>query len=293
MHAIRPRTLPLALSSTLLGSFVAYHNGAFDLSIGILACLTTLFLQMLSNLANDFGDSSHGVDNQARLGPARAVQSGVIGPGEMKAAIGLFVLLSLVSGASLIYLGTKGEPLIIPAVFFLLGISAVAAAIRYTVGRRPYGYIGLGDVFVFIFFGLAGVIGTYFLHTHAFNPEVLLPATAMGLLSTGVLNLNNLRDRENDRKMKKYTLVVIMGFPKARWYHLFLLAGSVVSGLLYMIINYRSPWQMLFLVTIPLLWMNFRAVFNNVMPEELDPCLKKLSLTSLLFTLAFGIGLML
>ncbi|MCD4676008.1 MAG: 1,4-dihydroxy-2-naphthoate octaprenyltransferase, partial [Desulfobacula sp.] len=163
--------------------------------------------------------------------------------------------------------------------------------VRYTIGNNPYSYAGFGDLFVFIFFGLTGVIGTYYLNTHSFRWEVLLPATAMGFLATGVLNLNNMRDRVNDKHSGKNTLVVRMGIEKARWYHLFLLSGSVMAGLAYMIINYHTPFQMLFLITIPLLWINVSTVFKNKIPEELDPYLRKLTITSLLFSLSFGIGL--
>jgi 1,4-dihydroxy-2-naphthoate octaprenyltransferase len=202
-----------------------------------------------------------------------------------------FMALSLVSGLWLIYEGTKGIPILYVVLFLVLGVGAIASAVKYTIGENPYGYSGFGDLFVFIFFGLTGVLGTYFLNTHTLKWEVLLPGAAMGFLSAGVLNLNNMRDRVNDKESGKNTLVVIMGIEKARWYHLFLLLGSVVTGLTYMIINYHSPFQMLFLLTIPLLWINVVVVFRNNTPEELDPYLKKLAIASLLFSITFGIGL--
>jgi 1,4-dihydroxy-2-naphthoate polyprenyltransferase len=292
IKAFRLRTLPLALSSVALGCFVANYDGAFSWKIGILAALTTLFLQILSNLANDYGDSKHGTDNHKRVGPQRAVQSGIIAPREMKRVVILFMVLSLMSGLWLIYEGTKGIPFINVALFLVIGLGAIAAAVKYTIGDHPYGYSGFGDLFVFIFFGLTGVIGTYYLNTHKLNWEILLPASAMGFLSAGVLNLNNMRDRVNDRVSGKNTLVVKMGIQKARWYHFFLIAGSVITGLTYMIINYHSPFQLLFLVTLPMLWINVAVVFKNTIPEELDPYLRKLAITSLLFSLAFGIGLL-
>jgi 1,4-dihydroxy-2-naphthoate polyprenyltransferase len=292
IKAFRLRTLPLALSSVALGCFVANYDGAFNWKIGILAAFTTLFLQILSNLANDYGDSKHGTDNHKRVGPQRAVQSGIIAPREMKRVVILFMVLSLMSGLWLIYEGTKGIPFINVALFFVIGLGAIAAAVKYTIGDHPYGYSGFGDLFVFIFFGLTGVIGTYYLHTHKLNWEILLPASAMGFLSAGVLNLNNMRDRVNDRVSGKNTLVVIMGIQKAKWYHFFLIAGSVITGLTYMIINYHSPLQLLFLITLPMLWINVAVVFKNTVPEELDPYLRKLAITSLLFSLAFGIGLL-
>lgn len=291
IEAFRLRTLPLALSSVALGCFIAYYDGIFNLKVSVLAATTTLFLQILSNLANDYGDSKHGVDSSDRVGPVRAVQSGVIAPQAMKRMVIFFMVLSLVSGLWLIYEGTKGIPFLYVVLFLMLGLGAIAAAVKYTIGDKPYGYSGFGDLFVFIFFGLTGVLGTYFLNTHTLKWEVLLPGAAMGFLSAGVLNLNNMRDRVNDKESGKNTLVVIMGIEKARWYHLFLLFGSVVAGLTYMLINYHSPFQMLFLLTLPLLWINVVVVFRNTIPEELDPYLKKLAIASLLFSLTFGIGL--
>lgn len=292
IQAFRLRTLPLALSSVALGCFVAYNDGGFSWKVSLLAVLTTLFLQILSNLANDYGDSKHGVDSTERVGPVRAVQSGIIRPKTMKMVVILFMFLSLISGLWLIYEGTKGIPFLYVLVFLVLGLGSIAAAVKYTIGKSPYGYSGYGDLFVFIFFGLTGVIGTYFLNTQTFNWEVLLPATAMGFLSAGVLNLNNMRDRVNDKQAGKNTLVVIMGIEKARWYHFSLIVGSIIAGLTYMLINYHSPFQMLFLLTIPMLWINVVVVFKNKIPEELDPYLKKLAIASLLFSLSFGIGLL-
>lgn len=291
IKAFRLRTLPLALSSVALGCFVAYFDGIFNIRVCILAATTTLFLQVLSNLANDYGDSKHGVDSGERVGPVRAVQSGKIAPIAMKRMVLLFMGLSLVSGLWLIHEGTKGIPALYVVLFLVLGLGAIAAAVKYTIGKNPYGYSGYGDLFVFIFFGLTGVLGTYFLNTHTLKWEVLLPGAAMGFLSAGVLNLNNMRDRVNDKESGKNTLVVIMGIEKARWYHLFLLLGSVICGLSYMLLNYHSPFQMLFLITLPLLWINAVVVFRNTIPEELDPYLRRLAITSLLFSLTFGIGL--
>jgi 1,4-dihydroxy-2-naphthoate polyprenyltransferase len=292
LKAFRLRTLPLALSSVALGCFVANYDGALNWKVCVLAASTTLFLQILSNLANDYGDSKHGTDNLDRVGPLRAVQSGIIAPKEMKQVVILFMTLSFISGLWLIYEGTKGIPVINVVLFLALGLGAIAAAVKYTIGDHPYGYSGFGDLFVFIFFGLTGVIGTYYLNTHKLNWEILLPASAMGFLSAGVLNLNNMRDRVNDEISGKHTLVVKMGMQKAKWYHFFLLLGSVLSGLTYMIINYHSPFQLLFLITLPMLWINVAVVFKNTVPQELDPYLKKLALASLLFSFAFGIGLL-
>lgn len=292
VSAFRLRTLPLALSTITLGAFLAWFDGSKNWLVFSLALLTTLFLQVLSNLANDYGDSSHGVDNENRVGPKRAVQSGKISPGQMKAAIIVFTSLSLTTGIPLVFIALQESGMAAIIFFFALGLFAIVAAIKYTIGKKPYGYYGWGDLFVFLFFGLAGVMGTYFLITKQFNAEVLLPASAVGFLSMAVLNLNNMRDRENDALSGKNTLVVRLGIRTARIYHLVLIAGSMLAGLIYMLINYRSPFQMFFLVTVPLFWMNVYGVFHHTIPAELDPYLKRLALSTFLFSVIFGLSLM-
>jgi 1,4-dihydroxy-2-naphthoate polyprenyltransferase len=223
IHAARPRTLPLAFSSTLLGSLLAWHDRPFKVSVFILALLTTLFLQILSNLANDYGDSVNGMDNEHRVGPQRTVQSGAISRKAMLAAIIVTSTLALITGILLIAFGFDFSLSPTVIIFFLLGLASLAAAIKYTVGKNPYGYRGFGDLFVYIFFGLTGVLGTYFLHTGSIPWMMLLPASAIGFLSTAVLNLNNMRDVEGDARSGKRTLVVIMGNDKAHYYHLLLI----------------------------------------------------------------------
>lgn len=291
VSAFRLRTLPLALSTITLGAFLAYFDGATNWTVFSLALLTTLFLQVLSNLANDYGNSSHGVDNAHRIGPQRAVQSGKISSRQMKTAIVVFTTLSLATGIPLVFKALQGTEYYVKAAFLSLGLFAIVAAIKYTIGKKPYGYYGFGDLFVFLFFGLAGVMGTYFLITRHFQTDILLPASAVGFLSMAVLNLNNMRDRENDANSGKNTLVVRFGIRTARIYHLLLISGSVICGLTYMIINYRSPTQMFFLLTVPFFWMNVYGVFHHTIPAELDPYLKRLALTTLLFSIIFGLSL--
>jgi len=293
IRAFRLRTLPLSLSSIFLGSFLASSDGAFNWKVLALAAVTTLFLQILSNLANDYGDSENGADNNERVGPARAVQSGAISSSAMRNGIIVFALLALASGIWLVLEGTSGLLSTQGIIFLLLGIGAIAAAIKYTVGKNPYGYHGFGDFFVFLFFGLTGVIGTYYLHTNTFSPDTLLPASALGMLASGVLNLNNMRDREADQRAGKNTLVVKIGAKPAKFYHLFLIGGAVLLAALYMVLHQHSPYQWLFLLTVPMLALNLKAVFQNKIPRELDPLLKKLALTTLAFSLTFGVGLIL
>ncbi len=293
LKAFRLRTLPLALSATILGSFLGYAENRFKWGVFIFGTLTTLFLQILSNLANDYGDAKKGTDNEQRLGPLRVTQTGLVTQNQMRAMIVLFVVLSLVSGSLLIWFGLRGGDLLLYSVFFLLGFSAIFVAIKYTIGKRPYGYVGFGDIMVFIYFGILGVAGTYFLHTQSFHLSILLPASSIGLLSVGVLNLNNLRDHENDAVNGKNTLVVRMGVPWAKVYHVILLFTAFLLGLGYTIIHFESYFQLIFLLPLPLLASDIKKVITNTVPVELNEELKKLAVATLLFSLSFGLGLVL
>lgn len=293
LKAFRLRTLPLALSATILGSFLGYAEGKFRWGVFVFGTFTTLFLQILSNLANDYGDARKGTDDENRIGPLRVTQSGLISMKRMRTMILIFVTLSLVSGSLLIWSGLRGGNLLLYAVFFLLGFSAIFAAIKYTIGRRPYGYVGLGDIMVFIYFGILGVAGTYFLHTQSFHLSILLPASSIGLLSVGVLNLNNMRDHENDAINGKFTLVVRMGVPWAKIYHVVLLFTAFILGLTYTIIHFESFIQLMFLLPLPLLASDVNKVIRNTVPLELNAELKKLAVATLLFSLSFGLGLIL
>ena len=293
IQAFRLRTLPLALSNTIIGSCLAAADDKFRWSIFGLAALTTVLLQIMSNMANDYGDFVNGKDTAERIGPKRMVQSGEITPKTMLRGIIVMGTLCAVSGVSLILIGTTGMDITNLIIFGLLGIAAIAAAIKYTVGKNPYGYRGLGDIFVFIFFGLVGVMGTYFLHSQSFRWDILLPASTIGFLSTGVLNMNNMRDYEADKNAGKKTIVVAMGTKKAALYHLFLVAGAALLAVIYTLINYKSPWQWFFLLSFPILFLNLRKVFTYKNALELYPELPRLSMATLLFALTFGIGLIL
>ena len=292
IQAFRLRTLPLALSNTIIGSCLAAADDKFRWSIFGLAALTTVLLQVMSNMANDYGDFVNGKDTAERIGPKRMVQSGEITSKTMLRGIITIGILCAVSGVSLIIIGTKGIPVTNMLLFGLLGLAAIAAAIKYTVGKNPYGYRGLGDIFVFIFFGLVGVIGTYFLHTQSFRWELLLPASAIGMLSTGVLNMNNMRDYDADKNAGKTTIVVTMGVEKAAYYHLFLVGGAALLAVIYTLLNYHSVWQWLFVLSFPILFLNLKKVFTYKNALELYPELPRLSMASLVFALTFGIGLL-
>jgi len=290
LKAIRLRTIPLALASIVMGSFLAAETGNFNLSIFSFAVITTVFLQILSNLANDYGDSIHGADSIHRTGPARSVQSGSITAKSMKLAIILVSFLSFVSGIILLYLSFSNLNFYF-VLFILLGTGAIMAALGYTLGKRPYGYSGLGDLFVMIFFGLVGVLGTLFLFTGKVDIIQLLPALSTGFFATAVLNINNIRDLVSDREAGKKSIPVRIGRKKAVWYHWFLLSAGFISALLYTFLDYHSMMQLMFIITLPLFIINGRDVYFKTESMQLDPSLRKMAITSLLFSLTFGAGL--
>ena len=292
IEAFRLRTLPLALSNTIIGSCLAAADDKFRWPVFGLAALTTVLLQIMSNMANDYGDFVNGKDTAERIGPKRMVQSGEITPKTMLRGIIVIGILCAVSGVTLILIGTAEMDITNLLIFGVLGLAAITAAIKYTVGKNPYGYRGLGDIFVFIFFGLVGVIGTYFLHTQTFRIDLLFPASAIGFLSVGVLNMNNMRDYEQDKKAGKRTIVVAMGEKNAGYYHLFLVAGAVVLTFIYTLLNYHSLWQWLFVLSFPMLFLNLKKVFTYKSALELYPELPRLSMASLVFAVTFGLGLL-
>jgi len=288
IEAFRLRTLPLALTCSILGSFLAYAYGIFYWKVLLFSVLTTLFLQILSNLANDYGDAIHGVDNENRVGPQRLTQSGLISRKKIKVVIILLAICSFISGSLLILVGLKDIRNIV--IFYTIGLVAIVAAINYTIGRNPYGYVGLGDLFVFIFFGIIGVVGTYYLHTQHFDFWLLLPASSIGLLSSGVLNLNNMRDIVNDTQMGKRTLVVRLGSEGAKVYHFSLITLAMLLSVIYMLKFYHSFYQFLFLLTFPFFVINIITVARNNDPLKLNIELKKLALSTFIFSITFGIG---
>ena len=291
ISAFRLRTLPLALSSIAMGGFLAHAANVFRWDIFLLCVSTTIFLQILSNLANDYGDSIHGADSEERKGPSRAVQSGAITSNQMRNALWVFVVLCLGSGVSLLLVsfGLNFEAI---AYFLGLGMLCILAAVAYTVGRKPYGYMGLGDFSVLIFFGLVGVMGSYYLYAGAVHVSLILPALSCGFFSIGVLNVNNIRDIESDKKAGKFSIPVRIGKDKATTYHWFLLIGGLLCAVVYTGMEYQSPWQFLFLLAVPLFLINGRAVQQKA-SHELDPYLKQLALSALAFVLLFGVGLLL
>lgn len=290
ISAMRLRTLPLSISGIILASCLAEYNGVFQWRIFILAILTTLSFQILSNLANDYGDGVKGVDNDDRIGPERAIQSGKISPEELFIAIKINVLISIALAFTLVFQAFGSKHFLLTLVFFILSLASIVAAIRYTVGGGAYGYRGLGDIFVFLFFGLISVVGCYVLYAKTIDHVVFLPALTIGLLSTGVLNLNNMRDRISDEKSNKITLAVILGTHKVKQYHFFLIISAIILSGLFGILYYTSPFNLIYIVAYIPLIMHLIKVKNNEDLKFLDPELKKLALTTVLIAVLMGIG---
>tara|TARA_B110000238_G_scaffold8573_1_gene8673 strand:- start:2815 stop:3744 length:930 start_codon:yes stop_codon:yes gene_type:complete len=300
IKAARLRTLPLSVSGIIIGSYLgneflnqlpeaSLRTSVWETLIFWLAILTTIGFQILSNFANDYGDGIKGSDKN-RTGEARMVSSGAISPKQMKIAMVITTVFTLVFALLLIYVSFGNDHFGFSFLFFGLGIAAIVAAIKYTVGNSAYGYSGFGDVFVFVFFGLLSVVGCYFLYTKQLHALIFLPAFSVGLLSTAVLNLNNLRDREEDKKNNKNTMVVKLGVEKAKVYHYFLVVTALVTALIYVFLDYSSSYQLIFLVAFIPLVRNMITVSKNEVPAALDGELKKVALSTFLFALLFGIG---
>ena len=300
IKAARLRTLPLSVSGIILGSYLgnqflnnvsetAVQFSIWQSSIFWLAILTTVGFQVLSNFANDYGDGIKGSDKN-RVGESRMVSSGAITPKQMKMAMVYTTIITLIIVLLLIHVAFGSENFGFSILFLGLGIASIAAAIKYTVGNTAYGYNGFGDLFVFLFFGLLGVVGSYFLFTNQLNFKIFLPAISTGLLSTAVLNLNNLRDREEDKKNNKNTLVVKLGLHKAKTYHILLVCLALITALVYVFLVFTSIYQLMFLVAFIPLIRNIITVSKNKIPSELDGELKKVALSTFLFALLFGMG---
>jgi 1,4-dihydroxy-2-naphthoate octaprenyltransferase len=291
LQAARLRTLPLSVSGILVGSFYAFSQGFSNWAILAFALITTLGLQVLSNFANDYGDGVKGTDNEHRIGPQRAIQSGAITISAMKKGIIITSVLTLIAAVTLIYISFGKENFAYSVFFFFLGLAAIAAAIKYTVGSSAYGYRGLGDLFVFIFFGLVSVLGCYFLFAKQVDNYAILPAIAIGLLSVAVLNLNNMRDQVSDAMSGKNTLVVKMGPRLAKVYHYTIIITALLLTVIFAMLNNFKPLQYLFMIAyIPFL-VHIKTVAGSKIPRDLDPELKKVALSTFLLSVLLCIAM--
>lgn len=287
IQAARPRTLPLALAATGMGNLLVFKTGNFQIFICLLSILTTLFLQILSNFANDYGDSIHGADNDNRKGPSRAVQSGKVTRSGMKSAIFLFIVLSLVSGISLLFISFQTNW----AAFFpvlILGLLAIAAAYFYTNGTKPYGYMALGDVSVFLFFGIVAVLVTEYLHNQDVEPVFILPACSLGFWSTAVLNVNNMRDMDSDRNAGKLTIPLQLGLHNAKLYQTVLVTGGILSLATYGILS-DSAFVIGAIPGVILMFKALSGVWKTSVQSELDAFLKPQAVGTFLAVLGMAV----
>ncbi|MFV0574633.1 MAG: 1,4-dihydroxy-2-naphthoate polyprenyltransferase [Vibrio sp.] len=292
LDAARPKTLLLAIAAIATGSSLAYADHHFSLAISLLALLTATLLQILSNLANDYGDAAQGTDNDNRIGPIRGMQQGMITQSGMKKAIAINIAFTIVSGLALIFYALQSPTSIMA--FIVLGLLSIVSSIAYTMGSKPYGYIGLGDISVFIFFGLLAILGTYFLHTGTVKAALLLPAIGSGLFSMGVLNINNMRDVENDTVSNKRTLVVRIGIEKAKRYHLGLLTFGWLTMALYLVQHVETLWISLFmLLPLVLIVKHGKTIWQVQHSKEFVPMLPDMVKCAFITNIVFSVLLVL
>ena len=291
LNAARLRTLPLSISGVLVGTGLANYYGKSDILIFMLSLFTTIGFQITSNFANDYGDGVRGTDNDDRIGPKRALQSGILTRKALKNGILISVLIDAILVISLIFVAFGPQNLLFSILFLILGATSIWAALKYTIGASAYGYKGLGDVFVLLFFGWVAVLGSMFLYTKFLTPMTLLPATAIGLLSVGVLNLNNLRDFISDKKAGKNTLVVYLGFAKGKIYHYFLLILAFICIAIFLYLNFDGrPLSYLPLLAFIPIFFHLQRIYRTNKPELIDPELKKLALSTILLAVLMYIN---
>lgn len=281
--AARPKTLPAALSPVVVGAALAYADGAFDLLPALAAALGALLLQILSNFANDYSDFFRGADTVDRLGPVRVTAAGLISPQQLRLGIGVVIALAVLVGLYLVYVG--GWPIL------LIGVTAILAALAYTGGPFPFGYYGLGELFVFFYFGVAAVCGTYYVQAHTMTPFVLLASVPVGLLITAVLVVNNYRDIDTDRRAGKRTLAVRLGRGGARAEYTLLLAlAYLVPIVLWLGFNHNA-WLLLPFLTLPLAVRLARTLASATDGPTLNKTLGGTAQLGLLFSLLLAIGI--
>ena len=289
IQASRIETLPLSISGIILGSFFAYYKDSFDNIIFILSIITSISFQILSNFANDYGDGILGTDKN-RIGPKRVIASGKLSLEELKKGILINVFVSISFSYMLIKYSFKSDYLLI-VIFLCLSIFSILAAIKYTMGKTPYGYYGFGDIFVFIFFGLLSVFGSYFLQTKSIDYEVFILGGIIGFLCVGVLNLNNLRDIENDSKMHKKTIPSRIGFRNAKLYHYGLIILSLIQIVAFAA-KFKISHNFIFIIAgiLPILFHLFK-VNQAKSPIEFKPLLKQLAISTFFLSIFMSIFL--
>jgi 1,4-dihydroxy-2-naphthoate polyprenyltransferase len=288
IKAARLRTLPLALASIIAGSACAYTVGGFYILVFILAILTTIGLQILSNLANDYGDGIKGTDVH-RVGEERMIQSGAISLESMKKAITICSVVTFILGLLTIYF--SGLSVVKSLIFLIIGIIAIYAAVKYTMGANPYGYRALGDIAVFIFFGMVGVMGSFYLYVHTISWMVLAVVFSIGALTTSVLHLNNMRDIPSDILANKNTIAIILGLEKSKIYFLFLILIGMTGLIIFVYeLNTGGMNDYLFLLAYPIFIKVLIDVFKAKDHLSFDALLKPTALGTFMMSLLFFIG---
>lgn len=287
---MRLRTLPLSMAGVLLGILLAVANWKVDLWTAVLIVLTTVCLQILSNLSNELGDVQRGTDTAERQGPQYGLIGGGMSVGELKTLIGVFVGLCIVFGVAMTWraFGTLWD--LTPILILMLGAAAIAAAMRYTLGPNPYGYRAKGDIYVFLFFGLVAVLGAYFVCTQGLGLhwKLLLPASAIGFFSVGVLNVNNIRDMKTDAA-NRVTVAIRLGLRRSRIYQTALVGLGLACMAAYCLLCWPSPWHWLWLLSLPLFLRHLHLVWTRT-DRALDPALPLLVVATFLLSLLAGLG---
>ena len=288
VKSMRLRTLPLSTAGVLLGILLATADYRVSWGVAVLTVLTTVCLQILSNLSNELGDVLHGTDTPERLGPQYGLNSGELTVAQMKRLIGLFVVLCMVSGTAMTWYSFGTLLDLTPILVLLLGAAAITGAMKYTLGRNPYGYRGLGDVYVFLFFGIVAVCGAYFVVSHTMFWRLLLPGAAVGCFSVGVLNVNNIRDMKTDAR-NRVTVAIRLGEHRAKIYQSILIVLGWALMVAYCCLRFFSWWHYLYVLTLPLFVLHLRGVWQRN-DRELDPMLPLLVMATFLFCVLAGVG---
>lgn len=289
IKSMRLRTLPLSLSGVILGVTLAADKTDVSPWTAALIFLTTVCLQILSNLSNELGDTLSGTDSADRQGPKYALGSGDMTVGDIKKLIGIFIVLCIVSGLAMIQVSFgslfKTESICLEA----LGAAAIVGAMKYTLGKNPYGYRGLGDVFVFIFFGLVSVLGGYYVAARELPPLImLLPASAIGCFSVGVLNVNNIRDMKTDA-VNRVTVAIKLGMKGARIYQTILVTLGWALILVFCAVYDFAPGHYIFIITLPLYIKHLQGVWTRS-ERALDPMLPMLVISTFFLSILAGAG---
>lgn len=286
---MRLRTLPLSLSGVSLGLMLAAADYRVGWGTAVWTLLTTVCLQILSNICNELGDTLNGVDRAERKGPKYSLAEGGMTVREMKWFIAATVICCIACGLCMIRSSFGTLLALEPVCLMMLGAAAISGAMKYTLGRNPYGYRGLGDVYVFLFFGIVAVLGSYFVAARTIPSWILLlPACGIGMLSIGVLNVNNMRDMNSDEGIR-ITIPLRIGLRNARIYQTILVCGGIVCITVYSLLRFPDPWHYLYLVTLPLFVIHLRGIWTR-QDEALDPMLPLLVISTFALSLLAGAG---